>query len=143
MARGVDGQKIIGLTRDSRNLRIVFKYPFTILLMLVVGLQTFSKWFVILGFEINRNYISTKLCVNREMPGSCCRGKCYLNKQLSRESDQQLPANNNQKDEVHFFSEDPASWRFTTPGPAKRNTHPYTCGVSQEYFISVFQPPQV
>ncbi|MDP4130988.1 MAG: hypothetical protein Q8918_14060 [Bacteroidota bacterium] len=120
----------------------MLKFPLTILLMLIIGLQTFSKWLVFLDFEINKDFIAATLCVNRETRGSCCKGKCYLNKQLARDTDQQQPINNTQKDEVHFFSEELVSWTFHQPVSFERAEHPYLCRKSQEYFISVFQPPQ-
>lgn len=131
------------LFKDRRKLQVVLKYPLTILLILIIGLQTFSKWLVFLDFEINRNFIAAKLCVNRDTRGSCCKGRCYLKRELARDNDQQQPLNNTQKDEVHFFSEEIAGWTFTLPPAGEKNIHPYHCSKSQEYFISVFQPPQV
>ncbi len=124
-------------------LHSVLKYPVAILLLLTIGLQTFSRWLVFLDFEINKNYIAANLCVKRETPKSCCRGKCYLKKQLAKDNDQQQPINNTQKDEVPFFAEEPVLWTFFTAATAEKVIHPYLCGKSQDYFISVFQPPQV
>jgi hypothetical protein len=120
----------------------VLKYPVTILLILMTGLQTFSRLWVLLDFEFNKNYIAATLCVNREKPGSCCKGKCYLKKQLRNDQDQQQPVNTGQKDDIPFYQE-PADWSFSPPVAAGKIMHPYLCGKSQEYFFSVFEPPQV
>ncbi|HLZ87173.1 MAG TPA: hypothetical protein VKQ52_08035, partial [Puia sp.] len=61
----------------------MFKYPVTILLILLVATQTFSKWCLIAGFQVNRDYIASNLCVNRLNAISCCKGKCFLNKSLA------------------------------------------------------------
>jgi hypothetical protein len=135
-------RKLADLFPIALILRPVLKYPLTILLMLIIGLQTFSRWLVLLDFECNRTYIAANLCVNRQMPGSCCKGKCYLKKQLTKDDDQQQPANSNQKDEVTFFAEEPLLWNWLFPASTEKRTRPYLSGKSQEYFISVFQPPQ-
>jgi len=35
-------------------------------------------------YALFRDYISKNLCVNKDKPKSCCHGKCYLKKQLSK-----------------------------------------------------------
>jgi hypothetical protein len=112
------------------------------LLILVTGLQTFSSLWLILDFRINRDYIAAKLCVNRQTPGSCCKGKCYLKKQLAEHQDQQPVASNGQRDEVPLFAEEPDVWHFALPAQAEQILHPYRDSHSSDYSISVFEPPQ-
>ena len=50
-------------------------------------------------YTFNKEYISKNFCINKDIPGNCCHGKCYLNKQLqkntlSNDSDRD---NNNKK----------------------------------------------
>jgi hypothetical protein len=79
----------------------VFKYPVTILLILLIASQTFSKWCLIAEYQVNRDFISKNLCVNRSNPVSCCKGKCYLNKKIAaEESQQQAPGRSAQREEV-------------------------------------------
>src|SRR3546814_920201 len=49
-----------------------------------VILQSFAVPVVFMGFELNRDYISAELCVNRDMPESDCNGQCYLMKKLKQ-----------------------------------------------------------
>lgn len=35
-------------------------------------------------YELNKNYISQKLCENRSNPKMHCNGRCYLGKQLKK-----------------------------------------------------------
>ena len=126
-----------------RNFAAVLKYPVTILLILLTGLQTFSRLWVLLDFEINKSYIAENLCVNRATPGSCCKGKCYLKKELNRDQNQQQPVNTGQKDDSPLFAQEPLSWNFSGITPPEKIKHPYLCGRSQDYFFSVFEPPQV
>lgn len=38
----------------------------------------------IIDFLLHKEYIAKNLCVNRNKPKSCCKGKCYLVKQLKK-----------------------------------------------------------
>ncbi|MEJ5961033.1 hypothetical protein [Pedobacter immunditicola] len=60
-------------------------------LMLVCTILSanFSRFFVYAGFEFNRNYIATVLCVNRDKPVMQCAGKCYLSKKLKQEAEKE------------------------------------------------------
>jgi hypothetical protein len=40
----------------------------------------------IVDYLINKEYIAKNLCVNRDKPKSCCKGKCHLLKQLKKTS---------------------------------------------------------
>lgn len=57
-----------------------------IILFLLILLQAANTTLSVLFFQINRNYIANTLCVNRNNLRSCCRGKCYLRKQLEAEN---------------------------------------------------------
>jgi hypothetical protein len=47
--------------------------------------STCDKALVLLDFELNRNYIVSSFCINKKIPGSCCQGKCYLKRRLSKQ----------------------------------------------------------
>jgi hypothetical protein len=52
---------------------------------------------VVCQWQINRAYIAKNLCENRNVPNSCCEGKCQLKKRLSKvdkNSEQQQEKNN-------------------------------------------------
>jgi len=67
-----------------------------ILFSLVTLLQSFSKWVIMADYEINKEYISKNLCINKKRPKLHCNGKCQLMKKLAEEEKQNAPANNNQ-----------------------------------------------
>ncbi len=54
---------------------------FLIFCLLSVGLSSVFVW---AGFEINKEYISTSLCVNRNRPELHCNGRCYLMRKLKQ-----------------------------------------------------------
>lgn len=53
------------------------------LIPLLLGVS-FSKMAVFAGFELNRDYITSKLCENRDKTWLNCEGKCYLMKKLKQ-----------------------------------------------------------
>jgi hypothetical protein len=64
-----------------------------ILLVLVLS-QSFSHWFVVLAFNINRDYIAKNLCENRYRPKMHCNGNCVLMRKLKEKEkeEQNQPA---------------------------------------------------
>jgi hypothetical protein len=124
----------------------MYKYPVTILLILLVAAQSFSKWCLIAEFQVNRDFIARNLCVNRLNPISCCKGTCFLNKNLADdENKQQAPARGGQRDEVLLQVHRAES---LLPAPLEmafvlRHFARYHCRSAQEYIPSFFAPPRV
>jgi len=124
----------------------MYKYPVTILLILLVAAQSFSKWCLIAEFQVNRDFIAQNLCVNRLNPISCCKGICFLNKKLADdESKQQAPGKGGQRDEVLLQVHRPEN---LLPEPvvtafALRHFARYMDRAAQEYIPSFFAPPRV
>lgn len=54
-----------------------------ILLFLVV-FQIITPVVPYLEYWLNKDYIAKVLCVNKDKPKSCCQGKCHLQKQLEK-----------------------------------------------------------
>jgi hypothetical protein len=59
----------------------------SVILILLLTTQAFSKWMIVLEFEMNKEYIAANLCENREKPVLKCGGSCQLAKQLAEEDD--------------------------------------------------------
>lgn len=47
-----------------------------------IVLQSLGKLVVWAGYELNLSYIAKELCIEKEKKDSCCKGKCYLKKEL-------------------------------------------------------------
>jgi len=124
----------------------MYKYPVTILLILLVAAQSFSKWCLIAEFQVSRDFIAQNLCVNRLNPISCCKGTCFLNKKLADdESKQQAPGKGGQRDEVLLQVHCPENLLSEPVGTAfvLRHFARYTDRVAQEYIPSFFAPPRM
>jgi len=113
--------------------------------MALIALQTFSKWCLILEYQVNRDYIAKNLCVNRNNCSCCCKGKCFLEKKMATdESRQQVPGKGGQKEESPLqlgasLNTLPA---LQAPVIIAANPARYLASPSQEYILFVFQPPQ-
>jgi len=69
------------------------KYKLTAILLIVSIIScSFTRFFIYAGFEMNRSYIATKLCENRNKPWLHCNGKCYLMKRIRQAEDKQNSA---------------------------------------------------
>jgi hypothetical protein len=66
------------------------KYKLTAVLLIVAIVScSFSRFFLYAGYELNKNYIVTKLCENRNKPWLHCNGKCYLMKKIKQAEEKQ------------------------------------------------------
>ena len=55
--------------------------------MLCLCYQLVARLGVVAWYEINKEYVATVLCENKDKPAMKCCGKCYLQKQLTNTSD--------------------------------------------------------
>ncbi|WP_233260724.1 hypothetical protein [Pedobacter sp. HMWF019] len=61
----------------------------------------FSRLFIYAGFELNKNYIASALCENRDKPQLHCNGKCYLMKKL-KQAEEKEKSQNRESQKNHF-----------------------------------------
>ena len=113
-----------------------------IFLFVAVAGSTFNKLVVLLDFRINRNYIVAVLCVNKDQPGSCCKGKCYVKKKMEQDgaARNQGSGDAREKFELNWFWEE-----NTSPAWSASNAHSYFTNTDAKLpfnFVSgIFHPP--
>jgi hypothetical protein len=73
------------------------------LLIVTVVSVNFSRLFVYAGFELNRNYIATHLCENRDKPWLHCNGKCYFMKKIRQAEEKEK--NDERQSQKNLFQE--------------------------------------
>jgi hypothetical protein len=56
------------------------------LLLLVITAYLVIPVLPVIDYLLHKDYIAKNLCVNRKKLHSCCKGKCYLVKQLKKSS---------------------------------------------------------
>ncbi|UKJ08779.1 hypothetical protein [Solitalea lacus] len=78
----------------------------SIVLMMAILLQTFSNLVIVSSYEVNKGFISTYLCENKDKPKLHCNGQCYLMKKLKKaaqEEEQQANNSLREKFEMNQF----------------------------------------
>jgi hypothetical protein len=86
----------------------MFKRSVAFLLLISLISTNLSRFFVCAGFELNRTYIATKLCENRNKPGMHCNGHCYFMKKMrqAEESEKKQDAKDNlSRPEISVFQQ--------------------------------------
>ena len=105
--------------------------------------QVFSKWILVVEYNINRSYIARTLCENRNRPQLHCNGKCRLMKKMAEEEGQSsnpVPVKLNW--ETSLFIDDHPEY----PGKALSSVSehiisPKQLYVSSSFSTGVFRPP--
>jgi hypothetical protein len=117
-----------------------------LVILLFVGFlgQTFSKCFIFLDYQLNKDFIAANLCENRDKPAMKCAGKCYLCKRLKKEDkkDQETPGRrlDNKLQSIPFRLGFELYQPDFTINIVK---YPYFQEFVRNYFIiSIFHPPQ-
>lgn len=114
------------------------------LLIISAVAQPMSKTGIYLLFQANRAYISSYLCEQRETPSSTCQGKCYLKKELKKESEreQQVPGKKLPATDLILMV---ANFKLETAGVAAEDSDAnfgYTIKSYSTAPRNVFQPPR-
>ncbi len=116
----------------------------SILLVFCILLQAFSKLSIIATYELNKDFISKVLCINKQEPASQCEGKCYLTKKLEQaEKHEHLPSGDIKLKVEILFIQHIANFHFVglpleTTAASFYPQLPYTSPL-----ISVFTPPKI
>lgn len=117
----------------------------TALVLLVALLSAnFSRLFVYAGFELNKEYIVTQLCENRDKPQLHCDGHCYFMKKIKQVQEKEK-GNERQTQKSLFqevFVKSSNSIKFFSQVVNTVIT-PYQLLKSTSFPGAVFQPPQL
>ena len=120
---------------------------FTTYLLLISMLSShFSRVFVCAGFELNRNYIEHKLCINRTRPQLHCNGRCYFMRKLqeAEKNEKKREKENLEKSEITFFAETAEAFSVKLSiTPITIATFPVYCALYKSRFTgAIFIPPR-
>ncbi len=78
------------------------KNTITISLAFLFLLQSFTRTFIILNYQVNKDYISNVLCENKEKKAMHCEGKCHLKKELDKEQKSESTPTGNSKEKFEI-----------------------------------------
>ena len=116
----------------------------TILLLVVMLIQAFSKVFIVLDYQANKNYIAEFLCVNKNKPELHCEGHCYLKKELKKaEQAENQSASQNQKLKFDFTLYCQNLFNINlTPHSLEAAVHaPFLTAAATSRPTAIFHPP--
>ena len=121
------------------------KLFFSILVLSAFVFQTFSKFVIIMHFELNREYIAKNLCVKKDEANNCCKGSCHLNKKLEEEDkkEQKSPLQSLIKEvEIQLFSQE-INFSFFNCEIELNHFVAYFFTKSIKVVPSIFHPPEL
>lgn len=120
----------------------------SILLILLMLIQLFSRTGVYLCWKMNQDYLTKHVCVNRNNPKSCCQAKCQLTKRLTTLDNSESQNEKQDSSKSKFADWDPfilsdfeicyTSIEMATPNVLHK---PYSGFFQHTYLQSSFQPP--
>ena len=116
------------------------------IILLALLAQNFSRYLVVLQYDLNKNYIAQNLCENRNKPKCCCNGKCFLKKQLAKNDKEENSSNSNSKkdkSEVLLFAQERK--QFNSNHLIDISSKHFLCNsyfIPQHFYGTVFHPPQ-
>ncbi|MGE0635919.1 MAG: hypothetical protein AB7G44_17465 [Bacteroidia bacterium] len=120
------------------------KTTLTISLAFLFLLQSFTRTFIIVNYQVNKDYISNVLCENKEKKAMHCEGKCHLKKELDKEEkSENTPAGSGkEKFEITLFNESISEFFIHT---ASKAIYPadYNAILPQNFSFAIFHPPKV
>lgn len=122
----------------------MLKQLIVILFFMGMLAQTFSRFFIIMDYELNKDYITKNLCVNRNKPMMHCNGKCHMMKKMQQEEkkDQENPERKmeNKFESISFRIED---LLIVPPYIVTSVTFPvFRECIHTDFSSSYFHPPQ-
>jgi hypothetical protein len=107
--------------------------------------QTFSRFFIVVDYQLNKDYIAKNLCINKDKPKMQCNGKCHMMKKLAQEEkkDQENPERRSEnKFEAISFHDHRLNLtcNHTLPAVIYPETH---VNVPSRHVETPFHPPRI
>lgn len=119
---------------------------FIVITLIFALLSQLSVRVGILGYYlVNIDYISEVLCINKDKPEMCCRGKCHLKDKLDQQNDteRKTPVNIKQTSEILFVVQRADLLLIDLVGvPVSTQLPPYRPGMISDLAFAIFHPPK-
>lgn len=94
------------------------KKALIILLSFILQLPALIKLDIVIDFKLHQDFIAKVLCINKDVPETTCKGKCYLSQQIKEIEDHQsqnAPNNKTEKLEISFYIVENYRFKFSNP----------------------------
>ncbi|MES2133994.1 MAG: hypothetical protein V4506_16710 [Bacteroidota bacterium] len=116
---------------------------FSTLLLLTISWQCSAKSIIYFNFKYNQKKLAETVCENKDKAGSCCKAKCYLEKEIKKEEKRQSDLPSSIKDKTaksELFSGYIVFDAIPTISIQRLSSH-YVAGLATQYKGSLFHPP--
>jgi hypothetical protein len=121
----------------------MFRLIIVLLLIFVLVLQPVHNLLIVLNYVINKEFISTVLCINRDKPELNCNGKCQVTEQLKEQEKKKNEQKGTVSDKVDIPVYIPASAAGLHPPIEKEKYHIiYNCSIYTLPPYPIFHPPR-
>ncbi len=79
----------------------------SVILLLMLSAYIIIPVVPVIDYLVNKDYIAKNLCINKDKPKSCCKGKCHMVKQLQRanKNTDNDPKNTNSRVQIKELNE--------------------------------------
>lgn len=117
----------------------------SVFLIVIILLQAFGSTIVLSNYYINKDYITSVFCINKDKPKLKCNGKCHLKKQLKKtEENEKAPLNSAiEKSTIELFSTQLFDYVFNAAECSCETAFCiYTVPFYERHLTAVFHPPQ-
>ncbi|GEO06076.1 hypothetical protein AAE02nite_37400 [Adhaeribacter aerolatus] len=105
-------------------------------------MQILSRAFIVLDYQLNKDYIGEFLCINQSKPELNCEGHCYLQKNLKK-AEQSENKSTQQTLKIDFPLSLPVNFTcsFSQVTPIQTFIFRYLVGHPVRYLAAIFHPP--
>lgn len=122
------------------------KKQLLLLLLLSFIYQNTSSFWILTSFYINQAYIVENICINRFDAIPMCYGSCYLQSELSEDSDKKMDLPQLKMKEIQPLFSQSMVYEAYEVRPILLENKPYPSDVNTlevtAFIYSVFQPPE-
>ena len=82
-----------------------FKSFLSFFLVMILAWHQFTAVFILIDYELNKDWVTLKYCENKDKPEMNCQGKCHLIKQLqkNKNQDDKIPPRFSRNNLEYFF----------------------------------------
>lgn len=127
------------------DLKKSFQIFFSTLLLLSISWQCGAKTVIYFNFKRNQKVLAETVCENKDVVGSCCKAKCYLDKEIKQEEKRQadLPSSLKEKTGKTELFSGPLALVHGIAVLLQEIVFPYIASIPEHKPVPVFHPPSL
>jgi hypothetical protein len=120
-----------------------FQIFFSTLLLISISWQCGAKTVIYFNFKRQQRKLSETVCENKDVVGSCCKAKCYLDKEIKKEEKRQSDFPSSIKDKTEKSELVSGSLSFAPIHYAViiEPSYTYIRNLPEHRAVAVFHPP--